>query len=77
MKEKVDRINQTLSIKSRTEEALRLEEKRRDITEQLEGLMAEYAKATGKKSLKRKSKKDTEVVFDYVKSAVKEIRAKK
>jgi ABC-type phosphate transport system auxiliary subunit len=76
-KDTVERINQTLSIKSRTEEALRLEEKRREITEQLESLIAQYAKATGKKNLKRKSKKETETVFDSVKDAVKGVRAKK
>ena len=77
MKKRVEKMNQTLSIKSRTEEALRLEEKRRDITEKLEELMAEYAKATGKKNLKRRSKKDTDKVFNSVKSAVRDVRAKK
>lgn len=76
-KDTVEKINQTLSIKSRTEEALRLEEKRREITEQLESLIAEYAKATGKKNLKRKSKKETDTVFDSVEDAVKGVRAKK
>lgn len=77
MKKRVEKMNQTLSIKSRTEEALRLEEKRRDITEKLEELMAEYAKATGKKNLKRRSQKDTDKVFNSVKSAVRDVRAKK
>jgi len=76
MKSKVERMNETLSIKSRTEEALRLEEQRRKITEQIESLMAEYAKATGNKSLKRKSKNDTDRVFDTVKLAVKDVRGK-
>lgn len=77
MKKKVEKMNQTLSIKSRTEEALRLEEKRRDVTEKLESLMAEYAKATGKKHLKRKSKKETDEIFRSVKSAVSDVRGKK
>lgn len=66
-------MNRTLSIRSRSEESLILEEKKKEITERLEALMAEYAKATGKKHLARKSKKDTREVFDSVKLVVEDI----
>lgn len=72
-KKTVKKMNETLSIKSRSEESLLLEEKRREITEKLEAVMAEYAKATGKKHLARKSKKDTDEVHDAVKLVVEDV----
>ena len=66
-------MNKTLSIQSRSEESLILEEKKREITERLEAVMAEYAKATGKKHLARKSKKDTNEVFDSVQLVVEDV----
>ena len=70
-----EKLNRTLSIKSRSEEALALEKKKLEITEELEKLMAEYAKATGKKHLKRKSKKDTDKVYSSITSTVKDVLA--
>ena len=72
-KKTVEKMNQTLSIKSRSEESLLLEEKKREITERLEAVMAEYAKATGKKHLARKSKKDTDEVYDAVKLVIEDV----
>ena len=72
-KKTVEKMNQTLSIKSRSEESLLLEEKKREITERLEAVMAEYAKATVKKHLARKSKKDTDEVYDAVKLVIEDV----
>ncbi len=72
-KKTTERINQTLSIRSRSDEALNLEARKREITEELEKLVAEYAKATGKKHLVRKSKKDTNQIYDLVTDAVNDV----
>ena len=69
----VERINQTLSIKSRSEEALKLEKRKREITEELERLVAEYARATGKKSLIRKSVSETDRLYSSVTGAIRDV----
>ena len=69
----VERINQTLSIKSRSEEALKLEKRKREITEELEKLVAEYARATGKKSLARRSSSENDRIYSSITGAIKDV----
>ena len=51
-KKRPPELKYTSSIRGRSEEGEALEKQRREITEELEALMAEYVIATGKKHLK-------------------------